>query len=104
MENQNPQKYDWKKYLEAHPGQAFLLPDQFLKVAQKNEKTRVDFNERLNDVAKQEVELSVATQNLFLEIRNHLYNNGVKDIFSKEVGFDQNALREGVFIINIVGK
>lgn len=92
---------DWKKIVSESNGRSHFLPESIKADAEKWQETRVDFDKKVATLAQQEIEISVMLQNMMLAIRKYLAENGHADVWTKDIGFDENALKEGVFIINI---
>jgi len=102
MNQQIPKtKDDWKKAVDSSGGGAMFMPDDLLPVAESVEKQRNAFNDLIKKVAEKEISLNVATQNMFFEFRKKMAENGMDDIWTKEVGFNKDALKQGIFIVNI---
>lgn len=96
-----PVTTDWKKIVADSNGKSHFLPEKIQEDAVKWGDTRKDFDKKVAALAQQEIEISVMLQNMMLQIRQYLAANGHEDIWTKDIGFDEVALREGVFIINI---
>lgn len=94
-------KIDWKKRVEESGGQSSFVPEALKADVEKWHESRMAFQKKVNDLAKEEVNLNVMFQNLILKIREYFAENGHNDIWTADVGFDTNALRDGEFVINI---
>lgn len=96
------EKHDWKKVVADSEGRQIFLPDGFTKAQEELEGARKEFNDLAVKMAEREIKMNIANQNLFLEVRKYLAKNGHPDIWVKQIGFDSNALKEGVFILNVL--
>jgi hypothetical protein len=94
-------KHDWAKIVAESNNGSVFLPDGFKKAQDDLEKTRSAYNADATAMAKREILMNIATQNLFVEIRKYLEKNGHPDIWVKDIGFDANALKEGAYVLNI---
>ena len=104
MINQTKEQY-WNEVVAKSEGKSVLLPDALLEEAKKIEAYRQEFNKMLREVvAKQEVTLAMDTNNIFQKIRLHLEQNGYPGVFYDEVGWNADALADGVFVVNIIPK
>lgn len=94
--------FDWKDVVAKSEGSSVFLPDELLDRAKEIKKEDEEYSKILEEiVAKKELELSIKNQNLWLDIRHWLEKNGRKDIFAKDCGWNTDARKEGVFIVNI---
>lgn len=94
------EKRDWNKIVSESNGNRIFLPDSFKDSALEVEKMRKEFNEFLTQLSEKEISLNMKTQNMFYAIRQYLAKNGI-EIWTKDVGFETEALKDGVFILNI---
>lgn len=99
-----PPKHDWTKIVSESNGNRIFLPTSFKGAQEDLEKIRKAYNADAVKMAEREIRMTMATQNMFFELREHLAKNGQPDIWVKDIGFEQNALDEGVFIVNISEK
>lgn len=95
------QKTDWKKVVAESNGERMFVPEYLKKDAESIEVMRKDYNDRVLEMSEKEISMKVATQNLFFELRKHLAKNGYPDIWVKDIGFDNDALKDGVIVLNI---
>ncbi len=96
------EKRDWAKIVAESNGGLILLPEGFKKAADEWFKLRADYNEQVQVMAKKELTLNMALQNLFFELRKFLEKNGRPDIYLKDIGFESAALEEGQFVVNLM--
>ncbi len=94
------EKRDWKQIVADSKGTRALVPGKFAQACDKLAKDRVVLDELLAKAAKADIKLQVFMNNLMLEIRDQLEKDGV-DTWTKSIGFDTDAMKEGVFIVNI---
>lgn len=94
-------KIDWKKAVSESNGTRLFLPEKFTKQVEEVENRRVMYNGEVQRMAKKEILMNFETQKVFIELREHLEKNGYPDIWVKDIGFDTEALKEGIFVINI---
>jgi hypothetical protein len=92
---------DWTKYVIESGGAAIFLPEPFHKENEKLEKDRLAFNDQALIMAKKEIQMNVSRNDLFLKIREYLEVNGHPDIWVKEIGFNADALAQGMYILTI---
>ena len=96
------EKRDWKKIVNESNGTRIFLPDQFTEKAKEFKEKREDLFEYLKAAAEKEITMNMLSQNTLFELRQYLAKNGFEDIWSKEMGWDTEALNEGFFVINII--
>lgn len=96
------EKRDWKKIVSESNGTRIIIPDKFTIQAKEIFTKQKALQEKLNGVAKEEILINISTLNLLTSIREYLEENGRKDIWVKDIGFDQNAIAEGEMVLNIV--
>lgn len=95
-------KKDWKEIVAASGGKSFFVPEKYLPAVQKWQELRAELKKLTALAAEKEVHTSVAMNDMFLELRKYAVETGVEDVWTADIGFDTEALREGVYIINIV--
>lgn len=94
---------EWQKYVDNSKGTAVFVPTELESAGQDVEKKRKAFNKELTEVvAKKEIELNIETQNLFFKIRQALAEKGQPEIWGKEIGWNEDALKDGVLIVHIL--
>ena len=94
-------KRDWKKVVSESNGSSVFVPDSLVEQAKKWSESRDEFNTLINGVAEKENTLKVKFTNLMYEIQKYFADNGRPEIWSMDMGFDTNALKEGQFVVNI---
>lgn len=96
-----PVKRSWEEIVKASNGQLMFIPESLLETVKKWQENKKAFEDSLNAVGKQELEVSNMFQNLMFAVRKYAESTGYPDIWTKDIGFEGNALKEGKFIINI---
>ena len=95
-------KIDWNKIVSESNGKNIFLPDIFKKQTKEWLELREEYNKYVSVMAKKEITLNMALNNLLFDLRKYLEKNGREDIYLKDLGFDTNALLEEKFIVNII--
>ena len=93
-------KRDWNEIVAASGGKSVFAPDSLIGRIKEWKDKRSEFTKRVNEIAKDEVEMKVMFEQLILDIRKH-FAEAREDIWTADVGIEMNALKEGQFIINI---
>ncbi len=93
-------KKNWNEIVKESKGSRVFIPEPLLPAVKEWQKNRTDFNKLISQVSQREIELGVEFQNLVLSIRKNL-SASQTDIWMKNVGIDTDALKDGVYIINI---
>lgn len=96
------EKRNWTKIVSESEGRLIFLPEGFKKAAKEWFDLRSDYNDQVKTMAKKELTLNIALQNLFFELRNYLEKNGHSDIYLKDVGFESGALEDGEFVVSLM--
>ena len=92
---------DWKKIVEANKDLVFL-PDNFIEEAKNWNKQRNDLEKHISTVvAKMQTQTLQSLNNLMVDLRKYYENAGMTDIWAKDVGFQTEALKEGIYILEI---
>lgn len=94
-------KRDWNKIVEDNKGTMFFAPEAVLSAAKEWQAERIKFNDEVNRVAKIEAGIGILFTQLIQAIRLHMEENGFENIWTCDVGFNPEALKEGLYIINI---
>ncbi len=100
-DSQEKVKRDWKEIVAASQGSMVLCPEKFLEEIKVWLAKQAVFQKEVNRIAKLEIETNVALQNVILKVRDYLEETGRSDIWTCDVGFQGEALKEGVHIITI---
>lgn len=95
------EKIDWKKIVAESGGTRIFLPSGFEKNAKEIEEKRAEYDKEVIVMAKKQLTINIAVEDLFFELRKHLEKNGYPDIWIKDVGYDSSALKEGQLVVNI---
>ena len=96
-----PAKPSWDEIVKNSNGTRFFLNSQFEEEAKKGEESRQSLRKEGEKMAKVSIMDGVAAQNLFLKIREQLEKDGVEGVWVKDIGFDEGALKEGKFVVNL---
>ncbi len=98
----NSEKINWNKIVSESNGKLLFLSEGFKQAAEEWKNFRDEYNNQVQVMAKKELVLNMAMQNLFFELRKYLEKNGHADIYIKDIGFEDTALKEGRFIVSIM--
>ena len=94
-------KPGWEEIVQASGGTRVFLPSKFEKEAKAIEDDRAKFKLEVEKMAEAEIKHNVRMQNLFLAVREQLAKDGHEEIWTKDIGFDSDALKEGKFVVNL---
>ena len=94
-------KRDWKKIVEDHNGTMFFIPSNLLEAAKDWQAKRTEFQKEVNRVAETEAGIGMMFQTLIHDIRKFYSKNGIENIWTCDIGFNTEALKDGEFILNI---
>lgn len=92
-------KRDWEKIVADSNGDSRFLPDAMIPIAKEWQAKRKVFDKEVNRLAKMENEIGVLFTSMVHEIRKYIENIDGEEIWSMDIGFDSEALKEGLFII-----
>lgn len=95
------EKTNWNEIVEKSKGKSLFLPDSFTAKAKEWNDKREELNNLIGKAAKIEVQTQAALQVIILEVRTYLEENGHPGVWSKDVGFNSDALDEGKYIVEI---
>ena len=96
------EKRDWNKIVAESKGQLVFVPEQFIEKAKEWETIRQELLKMVNLTSRKELEATTKLNNLSYEIRKFLAENGKGDeVWTKDIGFEAGALKDGQFIISI---
>ncbi len=99
---QAPKQATWEEIVARSNGMAMFLPDALVEKAKVWQAKRNDFQGRINDMAKLEVETSVLLNELMLEFRQYCEKaTGGKHDWTTDIGFSTDALKDGKFVVNM---
>lgn len=94
-------KRTWRELVESSNGQMVFLPESLLESATKWSAERDAFNAKINEISQMENSLKKSFVNLMYDIQKHYADAGRPEIWGMDVGFNTEALKEKVFILNI---
>lgn len=92
---------DWKKIVESSKGQLVFLPEVLETDAKEWNKKRDEFAEYLRKASKMEIYMMNDLNGLIQKLREYYDKAGVIDIWAKDIGFQTEALKEGIYILEI---
>lgn len=95
-------KKDWNEVVKNSGGRSFFVPDALQAQVKEWQEARKKLRELTEVAAEQEVKTSVAMQNMFLELRKYAIETGIEGVWTADIGFDTQALEDGVFVVNVV--
>ena len=96
------EKRNWKEIVDKSNGTSMFLPEKFLETAKAWQERRVAFEKKVADLAAEESSIANVFQNLIFSIRTHYAENGRPEIWTSDVGFNSEALKDGEYIFDIV--
>jgi len=92
---------DWKKIVEANKDLVFI-PEELRSEAEAWNKQRNDLDEHFKKVvSKMQTKTLQSLNDVMFKIREYYEKAGITDIWAKDIGFQTEALKEGVYIIEI---
>lgn len=98
------EKRDWKDVVaksKGKPNELIFVPEALLEVVKPWQDERVAFQKEVESLAKKENQISNMFNNMIFKIRSYFEEQGMKDIWTKDIDFQESALKDGEFIISI---
>lgn len=95
------EKMDWKQRVADSKGQQIFVPDTCLPSTKEWFEKRGELNTFIDKAARTEIETNMSLNAAIYEIRKYLSENGRTDIWTSDIAFDTDALKEGKFIVTI---
>lgn len=92
---------DWKQIVKESNGRLVFCPDNLLEGAKKWSNKRSLLGQEVNKISKLEIETKIALDEVVYKIRKYFEEAGQDDAWTGEVGFETNALKEGLFVLSI---
>ena len=91
---------DWDKIVKESNGQLFYLPESLVESAKQWSKDRGAFHAKVNDLAAAENALGMLFTQLIFAIRKEFEKRGsIENVWTQDIGFQTEALKEGKYII-----
>lgn len=100
-EEQKKPGIDWEKIVADSNGSRIFLPSGFEKQAAEIEEKREAYDKKVHALAKEQLTINTAVNNLFFALREYLEKNGHKDIWIMDVGYETAALKQKKYVVNI---
>ena len=94
------EKLSWKDIVAKSNGQLMFVPENLIPKYKQLREMRAEFDKKLEEVAKNEIEYGTMNNDIMLEFRRYFEEAGIK-IWQKEVNLEASALREGEYVIVI---
>lgn len=95
-------KRDWNNLIANSRGPMFRTPSELLEQAKAWQAKRLEFSKEANRLAKMENEISLDFQKLIYALRKFFEDAGRTDIWTCDIGFNTEALKEGEYIIDVL--
>jgi hypothetical protein len=92
---------DWNKIVADPKNGLQFVPESLLPAVKAWNDKRKELNEYIKQAAKLENETTNLLYNAVFDIRKYFEKNGVDDIWTKDIGFQTEALKEGIFILEV---
>ena len=97
-------KRDWKEIVEKSGGTLMFCPDNLIEDVKVWNEKRQELRKEFERIAKIEIDTTEALNKAVYAIRQYLDEAGQKDVWTKEVGFQSEALKEGLYIVSVENK
>lgn len=94
------EKKSWKDIVAGSNGQLMFVPESLVPKYKKLREMRLEFDKKLEEIAKNEIEYGTMNNDVMFEFRKFAEEAGIK-IWQKEVNLEASALRDGEYIIVI---
>lgn len=94
-------KRDWNQIIADSNGQMFRVPEALLPKVKEWAELRAKFQAMINEVAKTEISMSHLLEGFIFEARKH-FEDRVGDVWTKDVGVNMDAIKDGEYVFNIV--
>ena len=92
---------DWNQRVADSKGQQMFVPEKCLEQVKEWYAKRDELKKFVDIASRTEIETNMALNTAIYEIRKYLSANGRADVWSADIGFDVDALKEGKYIITI---
>lgn len=80
----------------------FILPEEFKQEAEEMDEMTEQANRVMAAFNKLNTELDVKGKNFFYRIRKWMEKEGIKGAYDKNIGYNEQAKKDGVRVINVV--
>lgn len=91
----------WADIVAKSNGNSLFLPEGFMKDWEEIDTMRMSYNEKMVKMAEEEIHMNVKMQAFWLKVREHLAKNGYPDVWVKQIGSEEGALKQGIVVINL---
>ncbi len=91
----------WPERVATSNGTLFMLPENLHEKMKNWTESKKKFDELLNQAAEVEVNQAFLMQGILLEARKALMERGATNVYTKDIGFEENALKEGQFVVSL---
>ncbi len=95
-------KRDWEKLVEEQKGELFFVPEELVVAAKEWQDKRLVFSKEANRLAEMENDIGLDFTKLIYNLRKYFAANGIENVWTSDIGFNTDALKDGKFVINIV--
>lgn len=92
---------DWNQRVSESNGTQVFVSEGCLPTTKMWFEKRNELNKFIDVAARTEIETNMALNEAIYEIRKYLSVNGRENIWTADIGFDVDALKEGKFIVTI---
>lgn len=93
---------EWQKKAAESNGTVIMVDTKFAEACDRLEKMRREHNAKVAELAKGETLLRDAQYSLLTDIRKDLEEKGDKDVWTKSIGFIEEALEKGVHVVHLI--
>lgn len=97
-----PQKRDWNKLILESEGSMARLPESMIIKTEEFKKRSDEYLTKAKEFDKLSAGYDIFAKNFWHEVRNALEESGTEEVWGKNIGFNKEAEKENINIINIV--
>jgi len=95
---------EWAEKCSESNGSMFMLPEDMIKENEALATLRKEAEEMAKKFNKLNAELDVMGKNFFYHVRQKAEEAEIEGIWEKHVGFNQEAQKDGITVINIIAQ
>lgn len=101
MSNKKNEALSWAEKCDRSNGMQILLKDEDKKLAEDFKKILDEFNKKEAEFNTTRREFLLEVDTFWVKIKKSLYESGNKSVLENNLGLDQDAMDEGVLVVNL---
>lgn len=101
MSTKKNKALDWAARCAKSKGVSFIVPKEFIANGNELLEMAESMDAIKKDLMRKEADFAIKRDNYWYNLRTALEAKGAKDVFQKNINFDEDAKKDGILVVNL---